>query len=152
MGYVAKDDSGMSLDAFAGRHRVRGEDGHDYLIRVFTIGELHRFQDALGTLLEGVSQANWARLLQVVLRRERVDWVVRARRVAGLPDMSLRGALGIVAAKDAEKVLDRIVRANLDLGLAELVAKCAESVKKKTAEARGATGARSEGACLSNMA
>lgn len=136
-----------TLDEMAGVEIFEDSTGMKRRIKVFTLGELWRFYDALELVLADGRAETCACFLSKTLMSHRETWKVRVRRLMGLGDFSRREMLRTIPAKDVRGLFYRIVEANLDLSVEELVKRIEENAKKKkeaanTEEAKAGMGTK----------
>ncbi len=131
MAYKPVERKTYTLNEMAGDERAMDSRGREWVVRVYALGELNRFQAALAPLLIRPCAGTWLRFLQATLRSPEPDARVRLRRALGLPDFSACRLARTLTMRDAVALRERIVRANLDVGFEEFAARCAEIVKKK---------------------
>jgi hypothetical protein len=121
---MSNKNTKRTMEEMAGIEMFVDSRGARWRLRVFTLGDLWRFYDVLEPVLVSPDAKAWEKLLQTALMVPEPGLMVRLRRALGYDDYSVGRITRAIPVKDAMRLLDAVVRANLDMTLDKLKEKC----------------------------
>lgn len=131
----AKQTNDRSLEEMIGYVVFEDSFQRQWLVSVLTLRETPVFWQRYADFAANADSADvQARFIGTFLKANRPSWVVRFRRLLGLPDFSLRFIGANFYGRDFEGMLDAIFNANWGKSFKEFIEECKKKAGEVTAE------------------